>query len=310
MKRVLVTGASGFVGTHLVSYLHKKGFQIWASEHRRLGNFAFPVHWVRTDLTSREEVLHLLQVSHPHYIFHLAGQSIPSESWKNFGLIMRLNVMASIFLLEGMVRCRSKARILLASSAQVYGTTFAGSQHVREDETANPTSPYAGSKLLLEMAALNFARTHGIDLVIARSLNCVGSGQTAGTVFADFSKQVVSIERGRKPAVVQVGHLNVVRDFLHVDDAVRAYALLAQRARRGGIYNVASGQGVTLQKAVNFLAQKSRARFQIKRVQSRFRKNDVPYAVADTTKLRRLGWSPKKTVWDGLEEVLEDCRTQ
>lgn len=310
MKRALVTGASGFVGSHLVDHLHKKGFEIWASCHRQRRNFAFPIHWVRADLTSSQDAFKLIQVSRPHYIFHLAGQSIPSESWKNFGLTMRLNVTASIFILEAMVRYAPKARMILASSAQVYGTTFVTDRHVREKDTSSPMSPYAGSKLLMEMAALHFAQTCGIHLVIARTLNCVGSGQASGTIFSDFCEQLVSIERGRRPAIVQVGNLSVVRDFLHVDDAVRAYVLLAQRGRRGRIYNVASGRGISLQKAIDFLAKEAHVRFRIKTVPSRFRKNDLPSAVANVTRLKRLGWKPRKNLWNGLREVLETCRAR
>jgi len=303
-----VTGASGFVGSHFVPYLHEKGFEIWACYHRHRRRFPFPVRWVRADLTHYPEVLGLIRQSRPNTVFHLAGQAVSSKSWKEPGRTLQLNVAASIFLLEGIVRFASQARVVLISSAQVYGLTFLKKKRVSESDPANPLNPYAASKLLMEIAALNFFKAHGVSVVIARALNQTGPGQKETYVLSDFCRQVALMERKKRPPVLKVGNINLTRDFLHVRDSVRAYDLLARRGRAGEIYNVGTGKGIRLSEVLDFLAEESHVRFKVKVLSSRLRRNDPPHAVLDSSKLKRLGWCPRGSIWDGLRELLQEWR--
>lgn len=307
-KRVLVTGATGFIGGHLVPYLYEKGLEIWASFRRRTREFYFPVRWIKADLTRFDEVLDLIRVSRPHYLFHLAAQASPKEAWKNPTQTLQSNVTASIHLLEAVFRFAPQSRVVLVSSAQVYGRTFYGRDCVGEKRLTNPMTPYAGSKLLMEMAGLNFVAHQKLSVVIARAFNQLGLGQNPNYVFSDFCRQIALIEKERAEPVLHVGNVDVVRDFLHVEDAVRAYYLLAQRGKRGEIYNVGSGKGVSLKKAIGFLAKEAHVPFKIKAVSSRFQKNDLSSAIVDVSKLRKLGWCPQRSIWDGLRELLNEWR--
>ena len=306
--RALVTGATGFVGGHLVSYLRQKGFEIWASFHKRKKKFPFRVNWVPADLTRFDQVLHLVEKSRPDYVFHLAAKARPLLSWKGPEITLRTNVSSSIFLLEGMLRFAPKARGLFVSTGQVYGSSFFEKSRLDELETASPMAPYSGSKLLMEIAALNYVKVYGLDIVIARSFNSIGPGQDAGFVFPDFCRQVARIEAGKTEPFIHVRNENIVRDFLHVEDAARAYLLLAKRGKKGNVYNVGWGSGTRLKDILNFLRKESRVPFQIKTVDPTQNKESIPCAVSNPSKLRKLGWKPQRTIWEGLSEVLAEWR--
>jgi len=308
MKRALVTGATGFVGPHLISHLYAQGFEIWASYHHRKRYFPFHVRWIHSDITSFKKAQELIRISRPHYVFHLAAQSRTEESWRNSGKTMILNAVGSIYLLEAVLRFAPKARVLLVSSAQVYGASFFGKRRVKETDTANPISPYAGSKLLMEMIGLNYVQRSGADVVIARSFNQVGNGQSRSTVFFEFCDRIARMEGKAAPPLLKVGDLDILRDFLSVEDAVQAYYLLATHGKKGEIYNVGSGQAIHLRKALEFLRRQAKVPFKIQKDPSRFRKNDLPYAVADPSKLKRLGWRPRKSFQKALMELLQESR--
>lgn len=309
VKRALITGASGFIGSHLARFLYDKGWAIWAVHYRHTLDLKFPVRSIQSDLTRFDEALAVVRQARPDYLFHFAGQAVPRDSWKDPERTMELNVASTLNLLEGMVRFAPRGRVLLASSTQVYGNTFQEKPRPKESDLANPTSPYGGSKLLMELAGLDyFGRTH-LPVVIARSSNQVGARQNRHYAFASFCRQVALMEKGAKPPVLEVGNIDVVRDFIGIGDATRAYYLLATKGKPGEIYNVSSGRGILLRKAVDFLRRESGIPFKIKRLSKRFSKNDIPYVVSDIRKLKNLGWRPSPGgLWKELRNLLEECR--
>jgi len=307
-NRVLITGAAGFVGSHLTHYLHEKGFEIWAARHRCERRFPFRIRWVDADMTCFRDVMRLLDSARPHYIFHLAGQAVPRMAWEDPSATHRLNVGGSVFLLEGATKFVPESRVILFSSGQVYGATFFWKRRVSEEDPVNPLTPYAGSKLLAEMAGLNFFARHGLDVVIVRPFNHVGTAQNTHLVLAEYCRQIALMEKGRKSYHLEVGNVDVTRDFLHVRDAVRAYHLLAVRGKGGEIYNVGSGKGIYLKRILEFLRKESKVNFKVVQRESWRSRNDFPFSIADCSKLRRLNWQPRESVWGAVREILQEWR--
>lgn len=307
-RRALVTGASGFVGRYLVPLLQEKGFEVWASSRRPLRSFSKPVHWRPADLECPDEIFRLIKEARPDVIFHLAGFTIPKESLRKPASVFSVNVRGTIFLLEGVFRYAPRARVLLISSCHVYGSIFSKRGKIRETDLMGPTSPYGASKALMEMVAQNYVKQQGLRVVIARGFNQLGAGQAESYVFSGFCKQIAQIETKKRRPVLEVGNLDLVRDFIHVEDAVRAYLLLADKGRTGTAYNVGSGEGTRLRKALGFLQRQSRTPFRIIPNTVRFRRHDFPSVIADCGRLKRLGWRPRKSVWTGIRELLEEWR--
>jgi GDP-4-dehydro-6-deoxy-D-mannose reductase len=190
----------------------------------------------------------------------------------------------------------------------VYGQTFISHKRAREKDAAVPVNPYGGSKRLMELAALNFVKAHGLDIMIVRAFNFIGTGQNPSYAFADFCRQVTLMERKRQPPVLHVGDIRVIRDFLHVSDGVRGYEILAQKGKTGGIYNLGSGKGLRLSEAVHLLKKISPIDFKVESMDARFRKSDLPWIVSNPAKLQALGWRPRKSVLQGLHEILNEWR--
>lgn len=307
-ERVLITGASGFVGSHLARFLAGKGYEIWGVCHRRRPEEDLPVRWLEADLTRASEAFSVVRESRPEHIFHFAGQAVSHLAWDEPEATLRINVEASLFLFESLARFGLKARIVVASSSHVYGASFNDHQQVSETVRPRPTTHYGGGKLLMELAALNFVEQHGLDIRIVRAFNLVGTGLNPSVAFPEFCRQVALMERGKQAPVLKVGDIRVVRDFLHIRDAVRAYHLILKKGKRGGIYNLGSGQATRLEQAVEFLRKRSAVPFRVKTEFSHYRKSDFPRIVSDPSRLRGLGWRPRESVWTALEEILEEHR--
>ncbi len=307
-ERVLITGASGFVGGHLSHFLSEKGYEVWGVFHSHPKKVSYPIRWLRANLIKPQEVLEMLRQAKPDYVLHFAGQGVPAAAWERPELTLQLNVASALYLFEAVARYAPKAKVVVASSSHVYGNAFKGKRSISESIRAEPTTPYGTGKFLMELAALNFVRCHGLDIRIVRAFNQVGTHLNPHFAFPDFCRQIVLMQRRQQVRVLKVGDVAVVRDFVHIRDAVRAYHLVMTRGKRGGIYNLGSGHGILLERAIDFLKRRSGISFRLESEFARYRKSDFPWIVSDSSKLRRLGWRPRESVWNALEEILEEYR--
>ncbi len=260
------------------------------------------------NINDRDAVLSLMRKVKPDVIFHLAAQSIPRFSWAKQEETFQTNVGGTIHLLEAMRRFAPGARFLFPSSIQVYGRTFRSGRAAKESDPLWPEHPYAASKIIAEYACLDFARRFDLDVLIVRAFNHLGTGQPSSLVFSDWCRQIALAEKGEQEPILEVGNLEARRDFLHVEDVVRGYELLMRRGKKGTVYNLCSGKARPLTDYAQFLLKRAGVRMKIKVQKNRLRRDDPPVMKGDPSRLKALGWRPRRSPFEALEELLNEWR--
>ena len=307
-SRVLVTGAGGFVGPHLVAALAARGARV-----RGAGLGAPPAgtpleDWRETDFADAPRALAALAAAPCDAIVHLAGQSSAARSFEAPEETFRANVIGTWALLEAARRHAPAARLLVVGTSEVYGTIEPGTR-AAEDAPIRPVSPYALSKAAAEEVARAYAGTHGLDVVCARPFSHTGVGQSPRFVVPSFAQQLAAIEGGRAEPVLRVGNLDVTRDLSDVRDIVEGYCTLLERGSRGVAYNLCRGEGVNLRDMVAELAGLARVPVRIEVDPARLRPADVPWLVGDPSRVAgETGWRTRFPLANTLRDVLEEWR--
>jgi GDP-4-dehydro-6-deoxy-D-mannose reductase len=317
--RVLVTGASGFVGGHLCEHLVGAGdVVIGVSASGRwpdlLAHLNRSVRIESCDLTDVAEsnLAELISRKRPEVIYHLAAQSNPHASLSDPRGTWALNLGGALNLLEAVkaAALEPRPRVILVSSGVCYGNPAAEYLPVKEDCPLRPNNPYAASKAAADLLGIQHYLAHGTDVIIVRPFNHAGPRQSPTYVLAGLARQIAEAEVGRT-AHIEVGNLDVVRDFSDVRDVVCAYRRLAQHGKPGEIYNLGSGCGTKLIDALDHLITLSHRRVEVRTAAARLRPVDQPRLVADASKLRAAtGWEPLYTIEQTLADMLENCRKE
>jgi GDP-4-dehydro-6-deoxy-D-mannose reductase len=295
--RVLVTGAAGFVGPHLSRALAARGAQvIGMSDHAAPG-----IEHV-CDLRDAGATEKAVAAAKPDGVLHLAGLSSVADCAKDPAKAFAVNTQGTYHLLLAVQKHAPKAKVVFVSSGEVYGGA-AGTAPIPETTQAEPINVYGATKRAAEVLALQLAHA-GLPVVIARSFNHIGAGQTPTFVLPSFARQLAQVPRGSK-VVLEVGNLAAVRDFSHVEDVVDAYALLLEKGVSGQLYNVGSGAGRSIEQMLQMLVKLSGRDAEVRVDPARLRPIEIPALVAQTDKLRALGWAPKRPLEQALGELME-----
>jgi GDP-4-dehydro-6-deoxy-D-mannose reductase len=312
---MLVTGVSGFVGGHLAEHLVAEGDLVvgfsergrWPAELVHLGKSVRIEHCDLIE-TGEAELAELIRRKQPEVIYHLAAQSNPQQSVADPRGTWALNLGGSLNLLEAVKASGLKPRVILVSSGVCYGEPAPEFIPVREDCPLRPNNPYAASKAAVDLLGIQHHLAHGTDVVVVRPFNHAGPRQSPRYVLAAQAAQVAEVEAGRRDCV-EVGNVDVVRDFTDVRDVVRAYRLLALKGRAGEIYNLGSGRGTKIADALESFRRLAARPVAVRVDPARVRPVDLPFLVADASKLRSAtGWEPSFTIEQTLADMLEFCR--
>ena len=303
---VLVTGAAGFAGSHLLEHLAGSAAVVGWARSEPPTEVAQLARWTRVDLLDAQQVRQELAALRPTVVYHCAGHAHVAGSWHDTSRPMAGNVLTTHHLLDGLRRAACKARVIIPGSATVY----AGSNEPhREDAALAPSSPYAVSKLAQEQLGLRAVDEDGVDVIATRPFNHVGPRQSPAFAVSGMTRQIVAIERGEMEPVIHVGNLDTARDISDVRDTVRAYALLAERGIPGTVYNIASGVARTMRAVLDALIERSRVPVTIEVDSSRLRPHDDLILVGDASRLRAAtGWWPQIAFDRTLDDLFDYWR--
>ncbi|MEO7134912.1 MAG: GDP-mannose 4,6-dehydratase [Vicinamibacterales bacterium] len=306
---VLVTGAGGFVGSHLIELLEREHTNIvaWLRPGTEPLLRGGRVKWVDIEMHDREAVARALAESAPEQIYHLAGVAHVGESWSHTHETFAGNVLATHHLFDAVRRAALRPRILITSSAAVYAPV---NRATTEQDLVRPNSPYGTSKVAQEMLSKRAWEDDGIAALIARSFNHIGPRQAPSFVASSIAKQIAEIETGTRTATLLMGNMESERDIMDVRDTVRAYQSMMQSAKPGIPYNVSSGVPLKVRTLVELLTSKARVPVRIEQDPSRFRPNDTPLLLGDHSRLTAdTGWSPQVPLEQTVEDLLGYWRT-
>ena len=304
MASVLVTGAAGFVGGHLIELLEQGDDWItaWLRPDTDPSVAGRRIGWLSVEMHDREAVHAAIAQTRPEAIYHLAGVPHIGESWSHTHETFAGNVLATHYLFDALRREGLTPRVLVTSSAFVYGPSECA---LKETDTVRPNSPYGTSKLAQEMLTRRSWEDDRIPGLIARSFNHFGPRQSPSFVAPSLAKQIAEIEAGRREPKLTMGNMESQRDLMDVRDTVRAYRAMMESATPGVPYNVCSGKPTAIRTLVDLFVSKARVKVTVVQDPALFRPNDTPVVLGDLSRIHAdTGWSPQIPLEKTVDDLL------
>ena len=317
MRRVLVTGITGFAGSHLVDFMLARekveifGLLRWRSRTENIEQFRSKVKLLECDLRDPISTRDAIESIRPDWIFHLAAQSFVPTSWNAPAESLTTNLLGQLHVFEAVRHIGLKPRIQIACSSEEYGLVHENELPIRETNPLRPLSPYAVSKVAQDMLGYQYFKSYGTDVVRTRGFNHEGPRRPNVFVASDFAWQISEVEKGRREPVIHVGNLDARRDFTDVRDMVEGYWLALDKGEPGEVYNICSGKAYAIREVLDLLLGMTKSKIEVREDPKRMRPSDVPVLLGDGSKFRSTtGWSPKIPFERTLADSLEFWRCQ
>lgn len=303
-----MTGAEGFIGSHLVKFLHSEGWNVIGG-YRVYGSNSFPklakVSFEHCDLRNGQRVEQIFRDHRPTHVFHLGAQSLPTVSWGDPVGTFESNIMGSLNLFEAIRHQKRPPVVVSACSSAEYGNVPASAIPVKEEQPLLPLHPYGISKVCLDLLAREYHLDYEVPAVNIRLFNTTGPGKTNDAP-SDFVRQLVRIKKGLQKPVIEVGNLKPLRAFLDVNDAVRGFYLTAMKGRRGEAYNLCATRTHEVGEMLRTAMRLSGVRAEVKEASRLMRPSDEKIIFGSTEKIHRdTGWQPLRSLEDTLTSMLE-----
>lgn len=315
--KVLITGITGFAGSHLIDYLleEQKDVQIfgmvrWRSktdniEHILEGGIKLS----ECDIRDAYSVRKVVEDIKPDRIFHLAAQSFVPTSWRAPAETLTTNIIGQLNIFEAMRQIGINPPIQIACSSEEYGYVKEDEVPIKETNPLRPLSPYAVSKVGQDLLGYQYFMSYGLHVVRTRGFNHTGPRRGSVFVCSDFAKQIAKIEKGKQKPVIHVGNLEAKRDFTDVRDMVRGYWLALDKGKAGEAYNICSGKAYSIKEVLDILLDMAKVKVEIKEDPQRMRPSDVPVLLGDNSKfVKQTGWKPRIKFEDSLKDLLDYWR--
>lgn len=313
--KALITGVSGFVGSHLAEYLlEATDWDVAGTVFGPYGNIAglcSQLELYPAELSRLDVMTFILEQAQPDIVFHLAAQPLVSASRHDPWGTLETNIRMQLNVLEGVARVKPDCRVLVVGSSEEYGLVGPEALPIDEDTPLCPMSPYALSKVAQDLMGLQYHLTHKLHVVRVRPFNHIGPRQGVGFVAPDFASQIAAAELGLQPPTIKVGNLDARRDFSDVRDVVQAYVMLITEGEPGQVYNIGAGESHAIQELLDTLLDKSRVPIEVQQDPQRMRPSEVPDAVCDASRIReRTGWQATISFEQSLQDILDYWRQE
>jgi GDP-4-dehydro-6-deoxy-D-mannose reductase len=317
--KILITGISGFVGSHLAEYcLTMPEVEVYGTilshhlgdEMMRIDRIKDKIKLFECNLTNRIAVERVLQEVKPDKIFHLAAQSFVRVSWDGPEDTIFNNIMSELNIFESCRNLGINPVIQIAGSSEEYGLVLENEIPIKETNQLKPLSPYAVSKIGQEMLGYQYCKSYGLKIILTRAFNHEGPGRGEQFVTSTFAKQIAQIEKGKQEPIVKVGNLQAQRDYTDVRDMICAYWLATEKCEFGKPYNICSGKVWKIEKVLDFLLSLSAVKnIKVEQDAERMRPSDVQILQGDYSEFKRAtGWEPKIPFEKTLEDMLNYWR--
>jgi GDP-4-dehydro-6-deoxy-D-mannose reductase len=314
--RILITGITGFAGSHLADYILENhpdvkvfGLIRWRSRMENILHIKDRIHLIEADLKDMGSLKKCLAGVQPDRIFHLAAQSFVPTSWICPAETFAINALGQINLFEAVLSLGISPKIQIAGSSEEYGLVNADEVPMKETNPLRPLSPYAVSKVAQDLLGWQYYKSYGIKVVRTRGFNHTGPRRGEVFICSNFAKQIVEIEKQKREPIIYVGNLEARRDFTDVRDVVRAYWLCMEKGIEGEVYNIGTGKTYSIKEVLDMLLSLANIELKIEVDPLRLRPSDVPVLLSDSSKFRELtGWAPKISFTQSLQDLLEYWR--
>jgi len=311
--RALITGITGFVGSHLAEYLLERNYEVFGSvrwrskrdnvHHLELKN---AVTLFETDIKDPMSVRKTVADCLPDEIYHLAAQSFVPTSWSAPAETLDTNIQGQLNILEAAREVTPEARLHVVGSSEEYGFVKPDEVPITELSPLRPLSPYGVSKVAQDMLGYQYARSYGLQVIRTRAFNHTGPRRGDVFVTSNFSKQLAEIAKGKREPIMKVGNLEAKRDFTDVRDTVRAYHEIVTKGTPGDVYNICSGVGRPIQEVLDMLIRISGVNVKVEQDPARMRPSDVMVLEGSHEKItKEVGWEPTIPFEQTLQDLYE-----
>lgn len=310
--RALITGITGFAGSHLAEYLLAEhpdvevfGTYRWRSRMDNIEHLRSKVKLLEADLRDYHSMFSALERARPDYIFHLAAQSFVPSSWTAPNETLTTNIVGQTNLFEAVRALKLDPTIQIACSSEQYGLVLKDETPIKETNPLRPLSPYAVSKVGQDYLGYQYFQSYGLKVIRTRGFNHTGPRRGQVFVTSNFCSQVAAIELGLQEPVIRVGNIDAIRDFTDVRDMVRAYWLAVTKAKPGEVYNIATGNSIVIREMLNRILELSTVDVKVEVDPERLRPSDVEVLIGDASKFRAdTGWEPRIPFDQTLRDLL------
>ncbi len=315
--KCLITGITGFAGSHLAEYLLSRGdcevhgTARWRARTENIDLIRGRIHLHQCDIRDATAMHHLIRDLRPDRVYHLAAQSFVPMSWVAPAETLTTNIIGQTNLFEAVRAADCDCRIQLAGSSEEYGMVRPEEAPIKETNPLRPLSPYGVSKVAQDLMGYQYHQSYGMFIVRTRGFNHTGPRRGDVFVTSNFARQIAEIERGQRPPVIYVGNLDAVRDFTDVRDTVVAYCLALEKGQPGEVYNVATGRGWKIREVLDLLLSLAKVKVKVEQDPKRLRPSDVELLLGDPTKLKnQTGWEPKYQFEQTMKDLLDYWRAR